>query len=410
MYSRLTGPPGAPGRDDGERGAVLVIVAFCMTCMLGLSAIAVDLGYARQRKAQAQNSADFAALAGAGVLVAGTTAEARDEALAYVARNGFDAGEANVQIPPADGPRAGAPGCIRVRASETSPTVFGGIFDVATLTVVAQATACASPALGGEYAVFAGSTTCADAISFSGANRTLNGGVHSNHSIKIQSNGTVINGDATYLAGDAPVGNVTYNPSENNPRQLESSLVYPEVFSIDDYAPGGVKAALAASQLRYYNAGSADINDTWLTLNLAINPLTKTIFPGLYYTSGDIDLSGNGYKAAGATFVTSHGDIHFNGNNFTFSAWDPDGLLLFSNKLEPSCSSGQAVIKLNGNTHSWTGIMYAPRGPLDFAGTNIEASLSGRLVAQTVKLSGSSQTITRNTSYAGRSGGFELVE
>lgn len=410
LYSRLTGPPGAPSRNDGERGAVLVIVAFCMTCMLGLSAITVDLGYARQRKAQAQNSADFAALAGAGVLVAGTTAAARDEALAYVARNGFDAGEANVQIPPTEGPRAGAAGCIQVRVSESSPTVFGRIFDVDTLTVAARATACASPALGGEYAIFAGSTTCADAISFSGANRTVNGGVHSNHDMKIQSAGTVVNGDATYLAGDPAVGNVTYNPALDNPRQLDSSLAYPEVFSIEDYAPGGVKAALAQSQLRYRYAGSADINDTWLTLNLVINPLTRTIAPGLYYTSGDIDLSGHDYNAAGATFVTSHGDIHFNGNNFTFSAWDPDGLLLFSNKLEPSCSSGQAVIKLNGNNHSWTGILYAPRGPLDFAGTNITASLSGRLVGQTVKLSGSSQSITRNMTYPGRSGGFELVE
>ncbi|MEX0791377.1 MAG: hypothetical protein WD178_11445, partial [Actinomycetota bacterium] len=106
----------------------------------------------------------------------------------------------------------------------------------------------------------------------------------------------------------------------------------------------------------------------------------------------------------------SNGEIHFNGNNFTFTPWDPDGLLLFSNKNQTSCSSGQAVIKLNGNTHSWTGIMYAPRGPLDFAGTNIGASLNGRLVAQTVSLSGSSQTITRSTTYAGRSGGFELVE
>jgi hypothetical protein len=54
--------------------------------------------------------------------------------------------------------------------------------------------------------------------------------------------------------------------------------------------------------------------------------------------------------------------------------------------------------------------MYAPLGPIDFSGTNIVASLSGRLVASTVKLSGSSQTITRNLTYPGRSGGFELVE
>jgi hypothetical protein len=38
------------------------------------------------------------------------------------------------------------------------------------------------------------------------------------------------------------------------------------------------------------------------------------------------------------------------------------------------------------------------------------ASLNGRLVAQTVSLSGSQQSITRNLSYPGRDDGFELVE
>ncbi|CAN5887338.1 hypothetical protein BH23ACT12_BH23ACT12_12340 [soil metagenome] len=416
MHSRVTGFPGPLGsrpadlsRTD-ERGAVLIIVAFCLTSLLGLSALVVDLGYARQRKAQAQNSADFAALAGAGMLVTGSNAQARDEALAYVARNGFNSDEANVQVPPTEGPGAGVAGCVQVTSSESLPSMFGRIFNVDVLNVSARATACASPGLGGEYAVFAGSTTCAQTISFSGANRTIIGGVHSNHDMKIRGAGTAVNGDATYLAGDAPVGNITYTPSEDNPRKLGSPLVYPEVFSIEDYAPGGAKASLAQSQSKYRNAGSQDINDPWLTANLAIDPSTKTIAPGLYYTSGDIDLSGHGYNASGATFVTSDGDIHFNGNNFTFTPWDPDGLLLFSNKTEPSCSAGQAIIKLNGNTHSWTGIMYTPNGPLDFAGTNISASLTGRLVGQTVNLSGSSQTIARNTQYAGLSGGLELVE
>ena len=389
---------------------MLIVFALSLTLLLGFSAFAVDLGYARQRKAQAQNSADFAALAGAGVLKSGTAGQAVTEARNYVTKNGFDGADAEVNVPPTSGSRSGRAGCIQVRPTEDVPTFFGRIFDVGTMTVRAGATACASPALGADYAVFAGSTTCADAISFSGAARTINGGVHSNHDMKIQGAGTVINGDATYLDGDPPVGNITYNPSVDNPRELSSTLSYPEIFSIDDYAPGGSKAQLAQSQLKYHYAGSANIDVTWLTLNLAYNPLTKVIAPGLYYTTGNIDLNGHGYSANGATFVTRNGDIHFNGNNFNFTPWDPDGLLLYSNKVQPSCSAGQAVIKLNGNTHSWTGVMFAPTGPIDFAGTNVVASLNGRLVAQTVKLSGSSQTITKNTSYAGRQDGFELVE
>lgn len=372
--------------------------------------LAVDIGYARQLKAQAQNGADFAALAGAGVLKTGTAAQAGVAAFDYADKNGFAGTGAQVDIPPVNGARAGDAECVQVVTRGGSTAVFGSLFGYDAFDVSARATACATPPLGGPYAIFAGSKTCADAISFSGANRTINGGVHSNNDMKITGAGTTINGDSTFLNGSVPSGNITYNPSTDNPRRLNESLDYPEVFEIGDYAPGGSKALLALSQLRYHYAGSANIDISWLTLNLAYNPATKTIAPGLYYTSGNIDLNGNGYNAPGATFVTSGGDIQFNGNNFSFSAWDPDGLLLFSNKNQTSCSSGQAVIKLNGNTHSWVGIIYAPWGPLDFSGTNLVSSLNGRLVAQTVKLSGSSQTITRRDSWPGKPGGFELVE
>jgi hypothetical protein len=395
---------------QSERGSVIVIFAFSLTILLGFTALAVDLGYTQQRNAQAQNSADFAALAGAGLLVSGTAAQAKAEALGYVEKNGFAGADAQVSVPPVSGLRSGVNGCVQVKTTEESPAVFSSLFGVDAFDIAARATACSTPPLGGRYAVFAGSTTCTDTLSLSGSNRTVNGGVHSNRDINVTSNGTVINGATTYMTGAAPSGNITYNPSVDNPRRLEEPLPYPETFEIEQYAPGGSKALLALSQLRYHYAGSANIDDTWLTLNLAINPLTKTIAPGLYYTSGDIDLSGAGYNASNATFVTSHGDIHFNGNNYTFSNWDPDGLLLFSNKNNLSCTSGKAVIKLNGNTHSWTGIMYAPYGDVDFAGTNVGASLHGRLVAHQVKLSGSTQTITRNDAFPGKPGGFELVE
>jgi len=84
--------------------------------------------------------------------------------------------------------------------------------------------------------------------------------------------------------------------------------------------------------------------------------------------------------------------------------------LLFSNKSDTSCATNRSVIKLNGNTHSWSGIMYAPNGPLDFAGTNSGASLNGRLIGNTVNLSGSNQVLTRNDSWPGKPGGFQLVE
>ncbi|MEX2586785.1 MAG: Tad domain-containing protein [Actinomycetota bacterium] len=393
-------------RASSEQGSVAVMVAACLAVLLGFAAFAIDLGDARQHKAQAQNSADFAALAGAGVLKDGTTAGAVAAARDYVGKNEFPSDAAQVNIPPAAGSRAGDAKCAEVVATEDLSTTFARIFGIETMTVNARAVACASPPLGAPYAVFAGSTTCADAVSFSGANRAVNGGVHSNNDMKVVSNGTVINGIVTYLNGDAPEGNIEYNPSTDNPRRLDNVLPYPDDFDIDDYKPLGSKGLLA-TDLGQYHYAPVGIDETWLALEGLLSG--KTVAPGLYYTPGEIHLGGNDWNGTDVTFVTSGGTIHLNGNDFNFTPWDPDGLLLFSNK-SAGCNKGDAVIKLNGDNHTWAGILYAPNGPLDFSGTNITSSLDGRLVANTVHLSGSKQTITRNESYPGRSDGFELVE
>jgi Flp pilus assembly protein TadG len=393
-----------------EAGSVVIVVSILLVTLVGISALAIDLGNARQRRAQAQNSADFAALAAAGVLKDSSASEAATVARDYVSKNEFDGSKAEVNIPPTSGVMAGNSKCAEVKPSEDAPTFFGRVWNIKSIKVGARAVACASPGRGGPYAVFAGSTTCVDAVSFSGSNRTINGGVHSNTDQKIKSSGTEITGLSTYLSGDAPLTNITYTITENNPLKLDSPLEYPDDFKIADYAPGGAKAALAVSQGSYHNAGSATINDQWFRDNGLLNIATNTITPGLYYTTGNITFNGTATLGLGVTLVTSSGEISMSGNGNTFTPWDPDGLLLYSNRNPNSCSAGQAAIKTNGNNHSWTGIMFAPQAPIDFSGTSIDAALNGRLVAATVNLSGSTQRITRNETFPGTSGGFELVE
>jgi Flp pilus assembly protein TadG len=61
-----------------ERGASLMFAAICMVVLLGMSALAIDVGMLYAAKGQAQNAADSGALAGAGSLLLspedGTTA------------------------------------------------------------------------------------------------------------------------------------------------------------------------------------------------------------------------------------------------------------------------------------------------------------------------------------------------
>src|SRR4051812_46344703 len=48
-----------------ERGQVLVIMALAMIALLGITGVAVDMGYAYAHRREVQNAADAAALAGA---------------------------------------------------------------------------------------------------------------------------------------------------------------------------------------------------------------------------------------------------------------------------------------------------------------------------------------------------------
>ena len=62
MRRLVRGPDTALGGEDGERGAIAVIVAVLMVALLGFVAIAVDVGMLYAERAQLQNGADAAAL------------------------------------------------------------------------------------------------------------------------------------------------------------------------------------------------------------------------------------------------------------------------------------------------------------------------------------------------------------
>lgn len=70
---------------DNDTGAVAVVVAICATLLLGVGALAVDLGNAFARKRATQTDADFAALAGGAHLP--DASAAFDAAYDYLQRN-----------------------------------------------------------------------------------------------------------------------------------------------------------------------------------------------------------------------------------------------------------------------------------------------------------------------------------
>jgi hypothetical protein len=135
-----------------ERGAVLFLVAASMIAMLGMAALAVDVGNLMLVRTESQRAADAAALAGAGWLITAPTdsAGARDRAIAYAAQNFVDQLPAVVQRQDIDVNLDSS--LVRVRVLNTLdrgnpvPTVFARIFGVENIDIGTDAAAWAAPA------------------------------------------------------------------------------------------------------------------------------------------------------------------------------------------------------------------------------------------------------------------------
>lgn len=112
-------------RPDDERGAVLVLVALTMVALLIVTAIVIDLGYARGGAGFDQSSADLAALAGGDALAERKYVEACQDIVTYLNSNtqaAFDSA----------GLCAGFAGtvCSGGSAAQVTPAATSGRYDV----------------------------------------------------------------------------------------------------------------------------------------------------------------------------------------------------------------------------------------------------------------------------------------
>ena len=373
----------------------LILAGLVMVAIVGIAAIVVDLGYARQRKRQVQSGADAAALAGVVELPDSTAATT--VARAYVTANGMNGAAATVNVPPTSGAHAGDSSCIEVIPTEAAPTFFGTIFNASSIAVSARAVACTTAEEGGMAAIFAGATTCGDkTLKFSGSNSEVVGGMHSNARLDISGSNNAFTGSTVTYTTTASVGG-SGNTFQGSDPSVTTTQPYPVTFNITDYAPGGARAVAAGSS--YRNAGSNEINKSWLEANAGYSG--GVLQPGLYYTTNKISLADSGITVAGGggvTFVTASNTLEVSGGVVNLTPFEPD-LLLFSNYMKSSplsdsanCDSG--AISVSGSSSNWEGIIYAPRGSVKFNGSS-NVTVNGSVVAHSVEVSGS--TISFNS-------------
>jgi len=193
-----------PRRHADERGSIAVMVAASMVLFLGLAALVVDLGLARDRHRTAQNAADAAALAAAGALAAAAApgsvtatdvARARAVADGYVVANGWPTGIATFGVDP-----AGRTVTIDL-VPEQTPTAFAGMIGASTPAVSASAQATwAGPAPGCAICVLG------DVVSRNGQLTATAGSVLIGGALDLRPQGAVTAQGVVGVAGQATVG------------------------------------------------------------------------------------------------------------------------------------------------------------------------------------------------------------
>ena len=124
------------------------------------------------------------------------------------------------------------------------------------------------------------------------------------------------------------------------------------------------------------------------------NDSTDTLKDGLYYTTGEIDLSASDIIGNAVTLV-ARDKVSFSGSSHTLSPY-MDGLLVFTD-AEGSNQCNTAVVKMSGSSHNWGGIIYAPNGLIEMSGSS-NTSVNGSLIGNTVKVNGSGISIVYDSS------------
>jgi len=149
--TRRTRLESVPPRATDERGVVIVWLVILLVVLLGVTALALDVGYWRLTQTREQRAADAAALAGA-VTFPGDATQANAAALAIAGSNGYSVAavtpvSAGASCPLGAGPTSVCTGAgtqpfqYKVTVTQTVHNMFGGIFGIGSTTVHASGTA-----------------------------------------------------------------------------------------------------------------------------------------------------------------------------------------------------------------------------------------------------------------------------
>lgn len=367
-----------------QRGQALILIAFGMIAMLGLTALAIDGGNAFADRRHAQNAADTSALAAALSKISGHDWSAA--AYARAASNTYDNnGVTNiveVHNPPVEGQYAcPATNCneyIQVIITSHVDTWFARIVGVEQITNRVQAVAKAKPLKAYYFGDAVVSLSPGD-----GKDNTHEFIYGGSSSVLVSGSGIFVNADdgacpvtntGAAVSLEIPDGGIT-TVGDCSGTESATQIPYPPTFpEFEDLCS---------------RSNAVSVSGNFPKSSTPENLPSNTI----YCISGDFKVTSSGtvLNGTGVTFVVL-GNVEISGGqlNLTSPADLPLFYLPYADTRFNNSGNTTSVVKINGNSGlSLKGMILAPATPCDINGSN-GTGLYGQLVCYKVTLTGGS--------------------
>lgn len=338
---------------NGDDGVSAILVALSMFLLLGMGAVALDIGNTYQERRLAQNAADHAALTAAYTeCIGGANPVSAGQAAAI--ENGFDDSDPNVTV----SVTPQGPNEYLAEITTDIETTFGKVLGASEVgTSVSAVVSCAAGGgSGSTLHAHAGPGCGGDELHITSDDVIVNGGSHSNGDYNAPGDNLELLDGTTFVGGFSATGTGTVvDPSE----QMTTTQEWPLTtspgelpYDVSDYAPGGSLATAAGSDYHYHPSGYS---------------VTHPVPAGLHYVDGNVDFADDFVRSdGGGVTIVASGTITVLADDIEFDHWEHDGnkgLLMFSNAGNPAdpCSNILAIESRSDHSR-YGGVLFAPYG------------------------------------------------
>jgi len=370
------------------------MVGLMGTAMIGLAAMAVDVGYLLETQRGLQAATDASMMAGLASLSSDSSASGQTTATtlarSFATANGYTDGVGGATVTPTV---TSTSFTLAITSSQT--TFFAGIFGLHTKTLHATATGQLKPSLPAMYAI---NSSCAGVgIRIDGGAAIITGAVDSNGAMDLPTGPNAVN--------DSPM---TYSPSCSLTQNNGNTGPAPAPGSVPGDPLGYTLADFPVANCSFgTNFSSGPVNTAVLPGFWQGIPGISNVNTGIVCSQSDIQFNGSGIT--GTVSFIAGGMIEASGTDINLTAAPgAHGLVAYAGSNlgdggTAGCTYPEAV---SFGSSSWTinGSIYAPNGCISIGGSGF--AVNGSLIGNDVDIHGG---ITVNAS-GGGVGGYYLYQ